>query len=139
MDFSVPSPCFLCLCGESSVCKFTTETQRTPRTHRGFQNAKELLFISPKTNFDVAKSHHVAIHDLPRFTIRDATAVYKSSICRSSVGDQQCSLLIHQQRGMNFRDACIVQRKLVISGASYIQTTATRLEHERHFTSAITH
>ena len=70
------------------------------------------LFL--KAHFHVAKPNHVAVFNLSRFAVSDAAAVNISAVCRSGVGDEQRAFAVHQQRGMNFRNAGVVQRQIVI-------------------------
>src|SRR5215213_3732579 len=93
-------------------------------------NISDMTSNFAEADFDVAKADDVAFLYLARLAVGQAAAVDESPVGRTRVRDQQRPLLVHAERGVNLRDAAVVEVQVVVGAAADAHARAARLEDQ---------
>ena len=76
------------------------------------------LLSFAKAYLNVTKPYDIAVFDLPGLTVGNPAPINKRTVCRSGVGYEQSTLLIHHQGCMNLGNARVVQGKFIVGDAT---------------------
>src|SRR5215210_5831925 len=84
--------------------------------------------LSLKPDLHVAEGDHVAVLDVARLAVGEAAAVDEGAVGRAGVGDQKRPFAVHDERGVDLRDARVFELEVVVGEAADAQAAPARPE-----------